>query len=258
MKEGKKFSDCKPARDRYTGYMDPIFIIRLTMGLVVATGLLQMGLVILLLRQKKMTQTEEELLESSQLKSQSILSRAMRQANRLLVTSELKGIKALSQDRLTARVLEQDFHKRLDRIENALTIQFERVAQETDKEYGEFLHNLETRLAAHVAESRKGIEAATSTVMAKTQEELGLYTENLKKAVTSQVDAEFSAVRTEIDEYRERRLKVLDERIIDVLEDVVHVALEKKLDLSEHSELIYRALEFAKKENAFGSGKKLD
>ena len=57
--------------------------------------------------------------------------------------------------------------------------------------------------------------------------------------------------RGEIDEYRIHRQKVMDEKIVDILEEVLALSIDKKLSLADQSDFIYKALEEAKKNHAF-------
>jgi len=54
----------------------------------------------------------------------------------------------------------------------------------------------------------------------------------------------------EIEEYKIHRRKVLDEKIVDILEEVLRLTIDKKLSLSDQSDFIYKALEEAKKNHA--------
>ena len=57
--------------------------------------------------------------------------------------------------------------------------------------------------------------------------------------------------RQEIVEYRLHRQKVLDEKIVDILTEVLQKTIDKKLSLADQSDFIYKALEEAKNSHAF-------
>lgn len=63
--------------------------------------------------------------------------------------------------------------------------------------------------------------------------------------------AEFSSITQEIDAYRKARMDLIDERLLVLIEETAQIALQKKLSMSEHSELVFRALEEAKQRGVF-------
>ncbi len=62
---------------------------------------------------------------------------------------------------------------------------------------------------------------------------------------------EFASITREIDLYRKARMELIDERLLVLIEETVQIALQKKLSMSEHSDLVYRALEEAKEKGVF-------
>ena len=77
------------------------------------------------------------------------------------------------------------------------------------------------------------------------------FTADLESKVKSDVNKELSKVSEEIEVYKQNRMRIIDERVVDILEQVVRVALDKKLSLADQSDLIYKALDEAKHEHAF-------
>jgi hypothetical protein len=73
----------------------------------------------------------------------------------------------------------------------------------------------------------------------------------LEAKVKGDVERELAKAAEEIEQYKANRMRVVDERIVDILEEVLRVALDKKMSLADQSELIYKALEDAKKEHSF-------
>jgi hypothetical protein len=62
---------------------------------------------------------------------------------------------------------------------------------------------------------------------------------------------EFSTITKEIDAYRKARMDLVDERLLVLIEETAQIALQKKLNMAEQSELVFRALEEAKQKGIF-------
>ncbi|HEX9608880.1 MAG TPA: hypothetical protein VGA06_01565 [Candidatus Paceibacterota bacterium] len=59
---------------------------------------------------------------------------------------------------------------------------------------------------------------------------------------------ELLAVREVTDAYREAQLRMIDRRIVALVERVAALTLQKELSVSEHADMVYKSLEEAKKE----------
>jgi len=80
---------------------------------------------------------------------------------------------------------------------------------------------------------------------------LGKFLKELETRTQTQVEQEIGSAKKLIEEYKQQRLEVVDENLIAILEKTLNITLGKKLTLSDQTQLIYEALEEAKKENFF-------
>ena len=101
-------------------------------------------------------------------------------------------------------------------------------------------------------ENQKLLEEKSNTLITDSEKLLSDFTQDLHNRFRSQVDLELAKAKSEIENYKLRRVAILDENVVEILEKTIQIALGKKLTLTEHSDLIYKALEQAKKEHAFG------
>jgi len=62
------------------------------------------------------------------------------------------------------------------------------------------------------------------------------------------LDGELSAVRESVTRYREAQLRMLDKRIIALVERAAALVLQKEMTVKEHTDMIFKSLEEAKKE----------
>jgi hypothetical protein len=191
-----------------------------------------------------------------QAKTHSIIHKAIQQANKILVAAELKGLQLLSTQKMSGNELSEHFKAHLDSIEKALEGHLDRSAKEADATYGAFIKSAETSINDHIRQNQKMLEEKAQAMIEKTESLLTNFTADLEAKVKGDVEKELQAATAEIEEYKKNRMRVIDERIVDILEDVLKVALDKKLTLADHSELIYKSLEDAKREHAFSSQSK--
>jgi len=75
--------------------------------------------------------------------------------------------------------------------------------------------------------------------------------EGLDQALRLNLEQEFESLSHELGKYREARMRLVNERILVLLEETAQIALQKKLSLQDQADLVYRALEEAKQRGIF-------
>lgn len=195
------------------------------------------------------------LLEQGKLKTNSLLHRAVQQANKILVTAELKGIHLISSQKMSGSELTKQFQIHLASIEKALSDQLIRNTEHAEATYNEFITNTEKAIKDHVKANEQMLLDKSTQMVKETEAMLGEFTRDLEKRVKEDIEKQMKEAVSEIEQYKLTRMRVLDERIVDVLEDVIQVVLEKKMTIADQSDLVYKALEQAKKEHAFATKK---
>ena len=196
------------------------------------------------------------LLEEGKAKTSSMLHRAIQQANKILITAELKGIQLISKQKLTGNDLTREFNSHLSTIEKALSQQLIRNAEHAEQSYNEFIATAEKTIKDHIVANEKMLGDKSTAMVAQTEALLGEFTRDLEKRVKEDIEKQMKEATGEIEQYKLTRMRVLDERIVDVLEEVLQAVLEKKLTINDQSDLVYKALEQAKKEHAFNDKRK--
>ncbi len=211
----------------------------------------QMVLMWFIVRQSRKHKVPEELLREGKAKTQTILARAIQQANKILVSAQLKGIQLVAEEKLSGEELSAEFKKHLDEIERILTDHMEQQAKLAEDRYAQFIVTTEQSIADHILHNQKTLEGKAEAMIERTQGLLTNFAGELEAHIKGEVEKEMDTARAELIHYRQQRMRVIDERIIDILEEVLRAVLDKTLTLAEHSELIYKALEEAKRGNAF-------
>jgi len=140
----------------------------------------------------------------------------------------------------------------MQKIEETFKEQITKSAERADKSFAALLDELQKTIDSHMKENEAVFAQKTDELVAKTQSLLDTFTTEIQAKVRGQVEAEMEAAKKEISEYRLRRMAIVDEHIIDILEQVTSKVLSKKLSVADQSDLVYKSLEEAKTEHAFG------
>lgn len=205
-------------------------------------------------KKKKVPALEEQerIIEETREKSFDVLGQATQKANKILENAELRGIKLFSEEKIETEQFTEEYKKHIHELEDALKVKFEGQAENADKAYQDFIKGMETTIQFHINKNQKLLEEKSNKMIDDSQKLLTDFVTDLHNRFRTQVDLELAKAKSEIEGYKQRRLSILDENIVEILEKTVQIALGKKLTLTEHSDLIYKALEQAKKEHAFG------
>lgn len=75
--------------------------------------------------------------------------------------------------------------------------------------------------------------------------------EGLDATLRVNLEKEFVSISTQLDKYREARMRLVDERILVLIEETAQIALQKQLSMQDQSDLVYRSLEEAKQRGIF-------
>lgn len=231
----------------------PVEILYYLFSLIVV---LQLAILFFLWSRRDAVYHRDVLLDQGKARTSSIIHRAIQQANKVLITAELKGIQLISRQKLTGSELTHQFNQHLAAVEKALQDQFIRNAEHADQSYAEFLANSEKIIKEHIAANEKMLTEKSVGMVTQTESMLAAFTHDMEEKVKGDIDLQMKKVVDEIQHYKLTRMRVIDERIVDVLEEVLKVVLEKKLTIVDQSDLVYKALEQAKKDHAFVEMKK--
>jgi len=73
----------------------------------------------------------------------------------------------------------------------------------------------------------------------------------LNEVLKVNLEKEFKSISKELGQYREARMRLINERILVLIEETAQIALQKKLSLEDQADLVYRSLEEAKQRGVF-------
>jgi hypothetical protein len=256
----------------------------LVLGLTVVFVVTQLAMLILVIRSieshKRDHLGDERMNAELQSKSTGIVQQAVGKANDILADAEKKGIAILAKEEESGSVLSSEFKQKMEEIEKAFTTQLDTNAKDAVKKLDDVLvqashavndHIMETdkqfvdratevrkkadeivaTFTGHVAENEKLLTQKSEEMMQQTKGLIEKFAKETQDEIKKQLEGELTAAKAEIAEYKRSRLAVINERIVDMLEDVAVTTLDKKLSLADQSDLVYRSLEEARKEHGF-------
>jgi CheY-specific phosphatase CheX len=227
--------------------MDVTVILPILLYLIVFIVIVLVVFIIILLRASSTPSTEQSDTEEAKIHADTIIHRAMRQANKILVSAELRGIRSVSESKIQGKVLTDRYEAHLAAVEETMRKEFEANAKETEASYRAFIETLTASMNESLQKNQSVLESKSSIMVAQSQELINRFVEEVQGKVRSQVDAEMAAAKVEIAMYTERRKRILNEKILDIVSDVVRLVVGKTLTKEEHAAMIFKALTEAKK-----------
>lgn len=187
----------------------------------------------------------------AEMKASGIIHHAVKQAQRMIVRAELEGISLISKLKLQVGKIEDEQQKQMRAVMVDMKNRMDARSTEAEKSYQTYLGGLEGQLEKDLSQKQEVMKVKIDQMFNQTQGMLNTFVVELQKQTEVQIDKEIGHAKGIIDEYRAKRLEIVDENIVAILERTLNITLGKKLTLADQTQLVYEALEEAKKENVF-------
>lgn len=172
-----------------------------------------------------------------------ILDKAHKYATELREKAE-KDTEALFKDReQQADAFVRRFETQIETLAKHHATLLEKYATLTRDTYREFEASVRESAGAGEAAVKQEIER----LLADLHDEHTKLKRHLTKQLEDHLEQEFSAARDAVAKYREAQLRMIDRRIVSLIEEVASLALQKELSVSEHADIVFKSLEEAKK-----------
>lgn len=232
--------------------------ISITTMLLVLVGLLVFIIILLFLimrsnlKVKKLTfPVYDYIVKEAQDKAKKITTDAVAGSREIIKSAELEGIKVVEQDKAEAKKMEEEYEKKLTELANQTQELLKKYSTEAEKSFTALTSSLEKKVAESIQKNDMFMQTETDKLSKQLSSTFSTLEANVKEQVRGSVEQEFITVKKIIEAYRQKRFALVDSQIVSLIEGTAKVALQKKLTLSEHSELIYKALEEAKSQGTF-------
>lgn len=202
------------------------------------------------IRKNEKEQLDDEIYLKASERTAQLLSSSSKKANKIITNAELRAIKLLAKEKLSSARFVMEYESHVKDLESSLKNRFDKSLADAQGSYDRFINDIEGTMKTKMEENEKNLETRADYFLNQSQSSLNALVSDVHDKVGTQIEKEMVAVRAAVEEYRQRRIKIIDENIIEILEKTLRIALGKKMSLSDQSELIFKALEEAKKEHA--------
>jgi len=192
---------------------------------------------------------------NSKSNNSSLLDEARNKAVRITDQANNKALDIIQKANLFVNVKNDDFNKELKSVTQKELKAFEKTTLDFIKVYENVLNDLKTRNVEIFQNISNNIETSTLGEIKKFNSVIEQETISSQKMLAKKIDDEYSLAKKDIDAYRQDRLRIVDERIFEILEKVSKLVLGKAISPSDQEALIIDSLEKAKKEAIFDSAK---
>lgn len=199
---------------------------------------------------KKETLLREQETEAHQ-KAEKIMEHAHQRAEAIVREASQKATQMLSQSESfkydIERQMKEVFEKTLTDSagiikENSTDVKNQYVALFSDLQ-SQYMNEVKKITTTLESESKKGLAEFESIVKTEITDFQG--------GIATQIDQQLKEVQTEIQTYKDAQMKTIETRIENTIRQLAKDLLGKSIPLEEHENLIFKALEKAKKEGMF-------
>ena len=184
-------------------------------------------------------------------KAKQITYEARKDARKLLVDAELEGVKVVAKEKIESKHIEEEYEEKLDKLTEATEELLSKYGKQMDENLKRLVEGVEKRVAAGIAKNETFLQEETNKLSKQLSNTFTTLEANAKEQIRGNVEKEFIAVKKVVETYRQERYALIDSELLSLIENTTQLALQKTLSLSEHTDLIYRALEEAKSKNTF-------
>ncbi len=204
---------------------------------------------------KEAEKKAHQMLEDASEQARAIRTKAEMEAGKLLVdrkaedeaikekfSKELEGVASHGKEILNKQISEVGL------LLGEITGAFKGHAGEADAALKEEVDAIKSM----VGEERERLQKEFTGLYAKMEEDRRAFLEENKKQVIQALEGEIKTVKDAVENYRVERFKVIDREIVELIETVARLSLNRSLSLKEHTDIILTALKEAKQQGIFG------
>lgn len=176
-----------------------------------------------------------------------IVRRVLKKSRRIdpITQAEIDQIKDLTEANIQTKSFEQALQTQFGVAVDGSKGNLHRV----EEQFTKFLDELKNRSSEAQANNQGLIVSQINKLFEGFEQNLSNFLTQTQQQSVQSIDLELKASRQLIETYKQEQLKLIDENIVAILERTLNIVLTKKLTLKDQIDLVYEALEKAKKEN---------
>ncbi len=192
--------------------------------------------------------TDENYIKEAQKKANQIILQAIKGAHKIMVRSELAGIKQIAKEKLEVEKIDRRYKKELETLAAKLFAGLDLHLEKQKKEYESYLLKTGKQLEESFSESKKRLLEKMDQFLEAESGTFSSFSQEVKNQIKSQVEEEMIKVNAEVENYKKARVIAIDKNIAAIVTAATLKVLGKKLTLDEQTDLVLKALDQAKVE----------
>lgn len=197
---------------------------------------------------------------------ETIKAEAYEKATRILEKAKKESLKLISDSNNEAQKILGEAHELSDEskkvLEDGLQSISQRQHQALEKTSNDLLAYYKGIVDQQKQSSLDTLSRVSKDMEEKILEEVDDFGEVLRKEtvetqkqVEQKISRKYEDLEKELESYREKQLKKIDERVFELIARVTKLVLGRAISLEEHQSMVLEALEEAKKEGVFDGSK---
>ena len=223
--------------------------------LVITIAILSITIIIVVvyfLRSIKKSQLYE-IENSNSRNDSSSLNEARNKALRIIDQANNKALDIIQKANLFITVKNDSLNKELKAVAQKEIKLFEKQTSDFIKSYTDVLDDLKSKNIEIFQSISRNIEKSTIDEIKKFNIDIGHQAISSQKMLEKKIDDGYTLAKKEIDEYKQAKLSIVDQKIFEIIERVSKLVIGKAISPSDHETLVIDSLEKAKKEAVFDS-----
>lgn len=212
--------------------------------LVIAILILSVTLVIIVI---SYTKTVHKLQALHKEKS-SLGQEAIKKSDHILEVATEKGLKIVADANLFDDSRKKQFDQELKRVSEAQVKTLEKLSYDFLNIYQKELEALRENNINRISNLSKDIESTTIAELQDFKEILKKETFSSQKIVQDKIEEAYKVAQKELEIYKAERLKIVEDKIYEIIKNVSTFVLAKSINLDGHEQLVMDALSKAKVE----------
>lgn len=258
-------------RNSFLPMSSPFLLILLVIAVLISVS--QLGVIFFFINFIKKNELHDGAIKDAQEKSAAVITQAVTKANEVVAEAEKAQMKKVEESASMISELSKQFEEKIEKVEETATSSLTQAAQsaetnltqsaksaETKMEeaaktaqtsYTEMINQSQTAMGKMMQDDKQVLESKMNEMIGQSNQMFQQFMAQLGNQMKAQLSGELAKAKTEVEEYKKERVATMNEKIIDILEEVLLTTLAKKLSLKDEGEFVFEALETAKKEHAF-------
>lgn len=236
--------------------LDPIIFFDLVITIfILASTIVVLTIYFLRMIKKLQSEIQARSKDETSKKILSLSEETRNKAIRIIDEANSKALDIIQRAHLFSGISNDYFNDELKAVTERKLNVFEKTTEDFIKVYQTVLNELKSKNVEIFQNVSKNIEASTLDEIKKFKSIIEKETIASQNLVKKKIDYEYSLAKKDIEVYKQSELKIVDEKIYEILETISKLVLGKAIQLSQHEDLIIESLAKAKKEGMFDDRK---